>query len=268
MKISKAQKKAIELLDDIGVDEVSEIGLENIIAGLDATLIEESLNNNCDGKIIFGETKTIIKINKDIEFATRKKFALAHELGHLVLHKNLELPDDNFTTLNVVSGSEKFLKNGQQELEANDFASEILMPSKIFLKEARGKKFTPQLIKNLSERFQTSLTSVLFKYLQFEELHPILLVMVENGKVKYWKKSNDLKLFVKDIIKLSPPKESVCYEYLENDYGFVYENDEKAQVINKSTWFNLGRYDEDEDFYEYCIPTKKYKTILSVIWED
>ena len=134
MKISKAQKKAIDLLDDIGVDEVSEIGLENIIAGLDATLIEESLNNNCDGKIIFGEKKTIIKINKDIEFTTRKKFALAHEIGHLVLHKNLELPDDNFTTLNVVSGSEKFLKNGQQELEANEFASEILMPSKIFLK--------------------------------------------------------------------------------------------------------------------------------------
>lgn len=267
-KISNAQQKAIELLNDIGIDEVSEIGIENIIAGLDATLIEESLNNNCDGKIIFGEKKTIIKINKDIEFASRKKFALAHEIGHLVLHKNLDLPDDNFTTLNVVSGSEKFLKNGSHELEANEFASELLMPSKLFLKEARGKKFSPKLIKDLSERFETSLTSTLFKYIQFDELHPILLVMVENGKVKYWKKSDDLKLFVKDVTKLSPPEGSVNYEYVENNYDFVYKDDDKAQTIDKSTWFNLGKYDEDEDFYEYCIPTKKHKTVLSIIWED
>jgi hypothetical protein len=59
-------------------------------------------------------------------------------------------------------------------------------------------------------------------------------------------------------------------EYIKKDYIFVYSHEEKAQTIYKSTWFNLNDNDEEEDteFYEYCIPTKKYKTVLSVIWED
>jgi hypothetical protein len=45
--------------------------------------------------------------------------------------------------------------------------------------------------------------------------------------------------------------------------------EEKAQQISKSTWFNLNEYnDEDSVFYEYCIPSRRYKTILSIIWED
>jgi len=60
----------------------------------------------------------------------------------------------------------------------------------------------------------------------------------------------------------------VAAEYISKDYAFLYALEEKAQQVDKSTWFNLGEYDEDCDFYEYCIPTKKYKTILSIIWED
>ena len=41
-----------------------------------------------------------------------------------------------------------------------------------------------------------------------------------------------------------------------------------AQRISKSTWFDLKSYDEDTDFYEYCIPTKTHQTVLSIIWED
>lgn len=266
-KSTNAHIKAIELLDEIGIDEVTEIGLDMIVAGLDATLIEENLNN-CDGRIIFGSTKTVIKINSLIEFDERKKFVLAHEIGHLIMHKGMNLPDDTFSTLNIIAGTEKMLQYGRQELEANEFASELLMPSKLFLKEAKGKRFSPLLIKQLAERFKTSLTATIFKYLQFDELHPICVVMTENGRVKYWKKSDSLKVFIKDLIKLPPPEDSVAHEYIEANYSFVYSNDEKAQEIDKSTWFNLGKYDEDSDFYEYCIPTKKYKTVLSIIWED
>jgi len=68
--------------------------------------------------------------------------------------------------------------------------------------------------------------------------------------------------------RLAPPSDSVATEYIQKNYDFVYKLEEKAQVISKSTWFSLGEYDEDTDFYEYCIPTKRYKTILSIIWED
>jgi len=257
---------AHELLESCGLDEITQFPMDLFIAGLGAIMIEEELVHY-DGKIVFGKNKTVIKVNSQIQFPERKRFVAAHEIGHFMMHKDMELPDDTFSNFNIFAGMEKSLRTGVQELEANEFASELLMPDKLFLKEVIGKKFTPFLIKNLSERFKTSLTATVFKYLQYD-LHPICIVFIENGKVKYWKKSADMKVWICDFNRLAPPSDSVAAEYIQNDYTFIYKLDEKAQTIKKSTWFKLRDYDEDTDFYEYCIPTKKYKTLLSIIWED
>jgi Zn-dependent peptidase ImmA (M78 family) len=265
-KPTDAYIQAQQLLENCGLDEITDLEMDLFVSGLDAILIEEELTN-CDGKIIFGKSKSVIKVNSNIQFAERKRFVIAHEIGHLIMHRNMQLPDDIFSNFNVIAGMEKTLKNGRQELEANEFASELLMPEKLFLKEAKREKFSPIVIKQLAERFKTSLTATVFRYLQLA-LHPICLVFIENGKVRYWKKSDELKVWMGDYTRLSPPSDSVAAEYIQKNYDFVYKFEEKAQTISKSTWFNLGKYDEDTDFYEYCIPTKKYKTILSIIWED
>lgn len=265
-RATNAHIQAQQLLSNCGLDEITDLEMDLFVAGLDAMLIEEELTN-CDGKIYFGNNKAVIKVSSTIQFPERKRFVVAHEIGHLIMHRNMQLPDDTFSNFNIIAGMEKALKNGKQELEANEFASELLMPAKLFLKEAKAKRFSPLLIKQLAQRFKTSLTATVFRYLQFD-LHPICLVFIENGKVKYWKKSNDLKVWFGDYTRLAPPSDSVAEEYIQKDYDFIYKLEEKAQTINKSTWFNLGEYDEDTYFYEYCIPTKRYKTILSIIWED
>ena len=267
-KNTNAHVQAQLLLANCGLDEITEMPMDLFVAGMDSILIEEPLAH-CDGRIIFGNNKTIIKINSQIQFQQRKRFASAHEIGHLIMHKNMQLPDDTFANFNIIAGMENVMKNGVQELEANEFASELLMPEKIFIKEAKGRQFSPMLIKQLAERFNTSLTATVFRYMQFDNLHPICLVYIENGKVKYWKKSDDLKIWFGDHTRLAPPSDSVAAEYIQKGYEFIYKLEEKAQLIKKSTWFTLNEYDlEDTDFYEYCIPTKRYKTILSIIWED
>jgi len=258
--------QAQNLLAEHGFEEITDLGMDLFVSGLGAMYVEEEIPN-CDGKIIFGSKIAVIKVNSKIQFLERKRFVAAHEIGHLVMHRSIQLPDDTFTNFNIISGMERELKNGKQELEANEFASELLMPEDIFLKEAKGKRFSPLLIKHLSERFNTSLTATVFRYFQFD-LHPVCLVFIENGKVKYWKKSDELKVWLGDFTKLSPPVNSVAMEYIENNYVFVYTLEEKAQTINKSTWFTLNEDDTDTIFYEYCIPTRRYKTILSIIWED
>lgn len=266
-RATNAHLHARQLLSNCGFDEITDVDMDLLVAGLDAILIEEELSN-CDGKIIFGKSKAVIKVNSGIQFPERRRFVTAHEIGHLLMHRNMQLPDDTFSNFNIIAGMEKALKSGKQELEANEFASELLMPEPLFLKEAKGKKFSPQLIRQLAQRFRTSLTATVFRYLQFD-LHPLCLVFIENGKVKYWKKSDAMKVWLEDYNRLPPPGDSVAMEYIQQDYKFVYSLDEKAQIINKSTWFKVNAYnDEDSDFYEYCIPTKRYRTILSIIWED
>lgn len=260
---SKGKNRAKEILEDIGFDEVTKISNSDLVRGFGVIFIFEPLDN-ADGKIIRGKKRTIIRVNSLIPYPERIRFIVAHELGHYFLHYKLEVHTDNSRTLNWFN-VENQAKRGLQEFEANDFASELLMPEKVFREFVLGKYFSPDLIKELSIRFQTSLTSVVYRLITLN-IFPLFLVFIADGIVKFWRKS-DLKCWVKDITKLSPPEDSVASEYIDADYDFVYTGNEKAQVISRSTWFKLSEYQEDNEFMEYCIPTKQYKTIISIIWE-
>ena len=263
-KNQKGSNKAKEILDLIGYEDISDISMEDLMAGFDIIYKEEELYNS-DGKIVRGKTRTLIKVNSSIISIERKRFVAAHELGHHFLHEKLELHSDNTKTLNWFN-LEKQAQRGLQEFEANDFASELLMPENVFRLFIKNRSFGPILIKELSVRFKTSLTSVIFRMLTLD-IAPVFVVFISNGIVHYWRKSDDLRVWVNDLTKLPPPEESVAQEYLDANYDYVYSDTEKAQLINKSTWFKLNDWEDDIDFYEYCIPTKQYKTIISLIWE-
>src|SRR4051812_11141808 len=123
--ITKAKFEAQKLLREIGMEEIVDIPMDLLAAGLGATLIEEPLKY-CDGRITFSPNKSLIKINSNIEFPERKRFVSAHEIAHHRLHKNMDLPPDTRATLNIIEGAEKYLKTGKQEVEANQFAAELL----------------------------------------------------------------------------------------------------------------------------------------------
>src|SRR5690606_27608323 len=99
------------------------------------------------------------------------------------------------------------------------------------------------------------------------DVAPIFVVFISDGIVQYWRKTTDLKCWVNDITKLPPPVFSVAREYIDADYEFIYQGNERAQRIEKSVWFKLNNFEEDVVFFEYCIPTKIYKTIISIVWE-
>ncbi|MGV3629878.1 MAG: ImmA/IrrE family metallo-endopeptidase [Bacteroidota bacterium] len=266
MKNKRGAARARQLLDEIGFDEITTIPMDIFVSSLNATLIEEPIKNS-DGTIVRGRSKTLIKVNSEIPYPEKKRFTIAHEVGHLLLHEQLEVHNENSNTLNWFNNAEQQMKTGIQEWEANDFAAELLMPEQIFLAEAKGKVFGPELLKHLSERFQTSLTSTVFRCFELD-IHPLLIISIHNGFVKYLRKSDNLWGRVQNIYKLPPPGDSVAQEYIDANYDFVYKRKDKKQEIVKSTWFELSDRDEDSRFYEYCIPTKSYKTIISVIWED
>lgn len=265
-QFTKGSRRAKQLIEDIGFDEITDISLTDIAIFLGAIVIEEPMYL-ADGKIIKGRNQTIIKINSNIFTKAKKRFALAHEIGHLLLHDTLDLHNDNPNSMNWFQHFENQAKRGKQEYEANDFAAELLMPEKIFRKEFQNKRFTPDLLKELSQRFQTSITSVVFRVLKLD-LYPICIVYIHRGEVKYWLKSPDLQVYIKNINHLPPPEDSVAREYMDANYEYLYRGEEKAQEIYRSTWFELSGKQKDNKFFEYCIPYKTHKMLLSVIWEE
>ncbi len=41
----------------------------------------------------------------------------------------------------------------------------------------------------------------------------------------------------------------------------------KLNLLKSRPGIKLNDWEEDIEFNEYCLPTKKYKTLISVIWE-
>lgn len=263
--MNKGKSRAIKLREEIGFDDPFEVDIEDVVTAFGGLVQYKNLGS-IDGRIVYGEKISTIYINSQIQYEGRKRFAIVHELGHLLMHKGSLMHDDSVNSLSWFNETEKQLKKGKQEFEANQFASEYLMPSDLFYEQARKTAFGPDLIRSLSERFGASLTSVAFKSFDVD-IYPVAMFHIFNGKVKYWKRSKDFRGFLKNTPKLPPPEDSVAAEYIEANYRPIYKRNELAQQIYKSTWCELREGEQDSDFYEYCIVSQSHKSILSIIWE-
>lgn len=251
------KQAAINVLHECGIDDPADISIEDLIVFYNGIVREVPLTN-CDGRVVMKNGKSIVSVNRDIEFPKKKRFVLAHELGHMKLHSQREATfSDDYQTLEA-------FKHGPQEAEANAFAAELLMPETFFKEYCVGKVFSPEFLREISERFQSSITSAVYRYIDIGR-HPICVFLSQAGKIKYWKKSEAFRCWIPDRTKLDVPSDSVANEYFK--FGKIYPAHESAQEIYKSTWFDLGKYDRDTSMFEYCIVTKQYNTVLSVIWE-
>ncbi|MEA5082719.1 MAG: ImmA/IrrE family metallo-endopeptidase [Lachnospiraceae bacterium] len=76
-----------------------------------------------DGFIVFSKGKKEIFLNDKVNNRNRRRFTLAHELGHGILNHNIDIV--HYRNSEVDSDID------MQELEANVFARDILMPSTI-----------------------------------------------------------------------------------------------------------------------------------------
>jgi len=259
IRYSKPELAARKVLDECGINDPTECSISKIILSR-KVFYEEAPLNNKDGEIVSVGGRSIITVNSTIQYETRKRFAAAHELGHFELHKDLR-PIFSDTEEDLMN----WYKSGPHELEANQFAAEFLMPSDIFYNECARKKFTPQVIEHLSQKFQVSKTAAILKFIERGN-HPIFVVYCKDNKMKWFRKSNDFKHFFPFVANDPPPQGSVAYEVFTKKKSYFGE--EAMQDIWKSDWFTMKNNDEkDTPFHEYCLFVKSYNYTLSVIWE-
>ena len=72
---NKGANRAKLLLDEIGYDEITDLPMKTLVSGLGATLIETPMSNS-DGKIVRGNTKTLIKINSNISYPEKRRLKI------------------------------------------------------------------------------------------------------------------------------------------------------------------------------------------------
>lgn len=144
------------------------VNVSNIIKKLGLIHKEHDLGANVSGVLYIEKGTGIIGYNSG-ESPERRRFTLAHELGHYILHrfdKELFVDQKKFKVMyRDESSSTGELK---QEREANAFAAAILMPKEMLLKEIQKFHFDlagedEDMIKKLAAKFEVSTQAMTYR---------------------------------------------------------------------------------------------------------
>ena len=146
------------------------------------TCVEENLGTNADGYSDLKDSDLKIVLNSAIQYEPRKRFTLAHELGHIFIswHSDVTLcvTDNEYSEHN---------KLDIQEHEANVFASEILMPTE-WVKEMLTLNENRSLEYNIKQLCTIANTSIMACFYALENAMKSGNVIVVSGDMFFPKK--------------------------------------------------------------------------------
>lgn len=118
-----------------------------------------------------------------------QRFSIAHELGHYFLDGHLDQVFQNGTTHHSKAG---YVCSDPFEVEADNFASGLLMPSKPFLRACNSFGDGMEAVRGLATQCKTSLIATARRYIELSDIATALIVS-SDGKVDYAILSNCMK---------------------------------------------------------------------------
>lgn len=157
--MTEAENEAEQLVEDLGL--TLPICPEEVCEHIsDETLKVKYSDKPFDSPDICGLSignggEIQVVVNSNISYRSRRNFTAAHEVGHVVLHimKGIE---SKFSCTN----SDLYAKDGtnrRREVEANEFASSLLMPKSIIKSKVFRNDLSWNLIQELADECDTSL---------------------------------------------------------------------------------------------------------------
>jgi len=163
------------------------IPIERLCAQLDIKAIEEHDSDNFEGILVTDENKHSGVIgHRRGRQRQRSRFTIAHELGHflIVTHKPMSPEGFRCTRADMYQqDAAEADRRGRMEVEANQFASLILMPPP-FLRQAFNTRGGPDLrhVPAMAADFDVSKEAMARAYAE-NHPEPLAIVITENGRI-------------------------------------------------------------------------------------
>jgi Zn-dependent peptidase ImmA (M78 family) len=133
------------------------INIKKLAKNVGVEIMEENFNELLSGFVYQKHGNKLIGINSK-HSALRKRFTVAHEIGHLYLHKTSSVNYDK--AVMMFRDSHASEGTDTKEIQANQFAAELLMPQDLIredIKKAGIIDLTDdKFIDKLAKKYQVS----------------------------------------------------------------------------------------------------------------
>jgi Zn-dependent peptidase ImmA (M78 family) len=244
---------AIDILRDLDINNIP-VDPYSIAKEFDIAIDEIDVES-FDGILIKSLSNATILLNRNIKNEGRRKFTVAHELGHYVMpsHKGerYECNTDCFDTFRS--------NNPVIEKEANRFAAELLLPSSILQKIVHQYKPDFNDIGDLANDCGTSLTATAIKYVSLTYECCALVASAKNN-IKWHKRSSSFPTHIENGTPV--PHNTLTRSYAIPGVHQTASN----QQIPAYLWIDDTRIDRHTYMDEYCLPVPQYGYVLTMLW--
>ena len=239
------------LLDELGVNGIPDI--RAVVNALGVEITEADVDA-FDGALvrIKGSAEGVIAIRQSIREAGKKNFTIAHELGHLLL------PGHEVSTVCLQTDVERW-ESGlpNQEVEANEFAGSLLMPTSILTNRLPGREPSFDLIELIARDFSTSLTAAAYRFAEVTS-YACAIVWSEEGQGKWVKRSAEFGHWIR-------LREQVDRRTFAADCFRGGKVPDSPESVPAAAWLE-GRIPDDARIIEQtrCMPS--YRGALTLLW--
>jgi hypothetical protein len=220
-------------------------------------LVRDELLEGSVARLVTVGRRGMITVSSTIREIGRRRFAIAHELGHLELHGD---KSDLNLCLEKDIEPQWSRREDDPEREANDFASSLLMPEKLFIPRCEERTPSLSIVERLASEFVTSLTATTVRYVALSR-EPCALVYSQARQIKWYRASRDFGFHVRG-------GEDVDRYSIADDCFKGRRTPGRPTSVDASCWLAPGGFKKDALIKEDSWSFPNYNAVLTLLWID
>lgn len=239
---------ADELIDFLGIDSPEEIDVE-AIAYSQNLLVKYRPLDSCEAKIVGVGDKAVITVNSNKTNEGRKRFSIAHEIGHWMNDRGKAF---------ICDSGDIGLRFGptNPESRANSFAADLLMPRSIVRPRVNKSPFTIEGATKLAEEFSTSLSATAIRMVQLADA-PVILAWYNQTRRIRFSRSGSVPDEIWPVDQVN--HETTAFENLFGNRGIT-----AAEEVDADSWIS------HQDSHRYTVIESSVlvvpDTLMVMIW--
>lgn len=248
---------AVQLRREINYTKIPVDPIE--IAALKGIEFREDDVDGYTGMLLVVDGEALISIKKTIREPARKRFTIAHELGHFAIPGHITPQQHMFQCSD--KDISNFGKFDNKEVQANWFASELLLPEEHFRKHVQYKDLNKRLLDDLCTEFDTSLTATGMRFITFKPEYA--MVYSENSRIGWFHIGAEFRYFLDVRPRSSLHKDSFAFDFFNRSVIPDTFNE-----VPPNAWSSDSRLRRSSRLMELSIGSRTYNHVLTFLYVE
>lgn len=252
-RFRRAVRAAKGVVEDYGITAPDDIDLEAIALDRGLVVFDGPLSGSWARLLRKGDGG-VVRVSDSIPYAGQRRFCIAHELGHFLLHEDR-------SQLAFCSNEDMLpgYAQGPEEPEANAFAGELLMPESFVQNRLDPANLTLGTLSELASEFETTMSATIHRVVDVA-VHVCALIRSEAGVLRSFHRCSDFPFRIREMGSRLDARACAGEFYIDG-----HSTEREADVLAEA-WLEDNRLSGDESIREITVPMPRFNSAVTLLW--